>query len=145
MGSPDPASTSGGDFDDFLEHYGIKGMRWGIRRKNPSGGTTSVAPASDDVERARRTYATVRTHGTKAVSNKDLQDLINRLNLEAQYTQVIAKNTHREPTVLEKINAGNKKVRVILDAGKTVYEIDQLLKKGTGSGLGDIAKKVKTR
>jgi hypothetical protein len=28
---------------------------------------------------------TVRTHGTRALSNRDLQDLVTRLNLESQY------------------------------------------------------------
>lgn len=38
--------------DDFLEHYGVKGMQWGIRKKSPStrtggfvGGTAGIAAA----------------------------------------------------------------------------------------------------
>lgn len=29
--------TADESFDDFLEHYGVKGMKWGVRRERPDG------------------------------------------------------------------------------------------------------------
>ena len=39
--------------DDKLQHYGVKGMKWGVRRANPSGATVS---AKAKMEKARTTY-----------------------------------------------------------------------------------------
>jgi hypothetical protein len=70
------------DIDDFLSHYGIKGMRWGVRRANPSG---ESAPKSEDHERSRATKQTIKTSGTKSLSNKDLKDYLERMDLEKRY------------------------------------------------------------
>jgi len=67
-----------------LEHYGIKGMRWGVRRDNPSG---SSVPASDDAKKTAEYKARVKAGGTKALTTKELQDLVNRMNLEQQYNR----------------------------------------------------------
>jgi hypothetical protein len=66
-----------------LEHFGIKGMKWGVRRKNPSS-----SPTSDDASKAKETLKIVKKHGTSAVSNKDLQDLVTRMNLEQNYARL---------------------------------------------------------
>lgn len=47
------------DVDTFLEHYGVKGMKWGVRKKHESsGGSSSSKPAktkvtSADIHQAR--------------------------------------------------------------------------------------------
>jgi hypothetical protein len=70
--------------DDILEHYGVKGMRWGIRRRS---GATS--PGSDDYQRSTAAKAKIKTGGgTKALSNKELQDLVTRMNLEQQFSRL---------------------------------------------------------
>lgn len=30
--------------DDFLAHYGVKGMKWGVRKEEPSSGSKSSTP-----------------------------------------------------------------------------------------------------
>jgi hypothetical protein len=40
MNMPLPASLQHSDVDEFLTHHGIKGQRWGVRRENPSGGSS---------------------------------------------------------------------------------------------------------
>jgi len=67
-----------------LEHYGIKGMRWGVRRDNPSGSST---PSSDDAKKTAEYKARVKAGGTKSLSTRELQDLVNRMNLEQQYNR----------------------------------------------------------
>lgn len=78
MAMSDTAAT-----DEFLAHYGIKGMRWGVRRRDPSG----VAPQSSDAVRAREAHAKLKKHGVDSLSNEELQTLLNRMNLEGQYAQ----------------------------------------------------------
>jgi 2'-5' RNA ligase len=75
----------------WLEHHGVKGMKWGVRRSDPSGGGShkSESGVSDDARRARETAAKIRTAGgTKSLSNKELQELITRMNLEQQYSRL---------------------------------------------------------
>lgn len=58
-----------------IYHYGIKGMRWGIRRKRPSG------PPSED----HTIVKNLRSKSTKELSNKELETINKRLNLERNY------------------------------------------------------------
>lgn len=71
--------------DDFLQHFGVKGMRWGVRkdRSHPSshGG-------SEDHNNAAAARAKARKGGVKSLSNKELQDMITRMNLEQQYVRL---------------------------------------------------------
>jgi 2'-5' RNA ligase len=87
---------------DALEHYGVKGMRWGVRKASAvttqqhidtgilrrqtkvqaKGGESQ--PASDDAVKAEVQKRKLRKSGTAALSNQELRDLQTRLQLEAQ-------------------------------------------------------------
>lgn len=80
---------------DFLEHFGIKGMRWGVRRREGPGGQATNTPhlhnpgLSEDARKAKEAHSIVKTHrSTDPLSNKDLQHLVNRLNLEQRYSKL---------------------------------------------------------
>ena len=97
--------------DAFLEHFGIKGMRWGVRRESPSTpsvpktptpvtvitkpNTSKIAtrggerqPASDDAKRTASVHQKLRKSGVNSLSNREMQDLVTRLNLEQQLTRL---------------------------------------------------------
>ena len=82
---------------NLLTHHGVKGMRWGIRRKATVGAQEVVIrdtrrkiktsggaghPASAEAVRARTVGQISRKSGFKVLSNKDLEDYNRRLNLE---------------------------------------------------------------
>jgi hypothetical protein len=67
----------------YLEHYGVKGMKWGVRRKR-----TDREPASSDATRATELSVRARVSGSRALSNTELRTAIERMNLERQYEQV---------------------------------------------------------
>lgn len=79
------------DTEQFLEHFGIKGMKWG-RRKGSSDSSPSLArsaaPASDDAKDVQRYKNKVASGGTNALSTNELQKLVTRQNLEKQYSQL---------------------------------------------------------
>lgn len=68
--------------EDFLKHYGVKGMRWGVRKKSDR------ESASDDAVRTKGLNQRARESGRDALSNKELQDAITRMNLEQQYDRL---------------------------------------------------------
>lgn len=83
----------------FLEHYGIPGMKWG--RHKPSydksvktfGGdrphsNLSATPKSIDAMKARNNQMRVKAAGTDALSTKELKALVERQNLEQQYSRL---------------------------------------------------------
>jgi hypothetical protein len=83
---------------DFLAHYGIKGMKWGRRRassddsSSPSS-SVKVIPiekpkASADASAVSTYKSRVATGGVDALSTKELQQLVNRQNLEQQYAKL---------------------------------------------------------
>jgi hypothetical protein len=98
--------------EDVLIHYGIKGMRWGVRRRH-----SDSDPGSADAEKAKQHAATVKTHGTKALSNKELQELVTRMNLEQQFNTLSTKE--------KKATAGKGKevFKQVFAAGKTVNDV----------------------
>lgn len=82
MGGSGPAHPTGGTLDEVLEHYGVKGMRWGVRR------SSSSSSDSEDAMRAKASRAKIKRGDTGPLSNKELQDLVTRMNLEQQYSRL---------------------------------------------------------
>ena len=89
-----------------LAHHGIKGMRWGVRRKNigsPNEVTVSVdkgklkakggqghAPAPEAVKTAA-TKQKAKASGVHSLSNEEIQAAVTRMNLEKNFTEATAK------------------------------------------------------
>jgi len=100
---------------EFLEHYGIKGMQWGVRKslsKTAGKASSGNHPVSDDHANAVAARAKIKAHGTKSLSNQELQSVIGRTNLEAQYSNV-TKST-------SKIRKGHEAVKNVLAIAGTV-------------------------
>jgi len=76
--------------EETLAHFGIKGMKWGVRRPVGSSGRVEGGAhgSSSDAERAKEYHTRAKTQGTHVLSNQELQHLTNRLNLEQQYSRL---------------------------------------------------------
>lgn len=99
------------EFDDVLAHYGVKGMRWGHRKaEGGSAGGSSSSGKSEDAIRTSIHKAKVRKGGTDVLSNKDLEDLVKRMNLEKQFS------TLQPPSVRKK--TGKIIADTLLNVGK---------------------------
>lgn len=85
-----------------LQHYGVKGMKWGIRRKRAQ---------HEDYQKA---------HSRKSVremSDKELRERNNRLQMEQQYAQLTKKK-----------NRGKQAVKAIVAGAATLVALDNAYK-----------------
>lgn len=111
--------------EDFLAHYGVKGMKWGTRR----AAVTKEGP-SKDAQAALALRARAKTSKPKALSNAELQQAINRMNLEQQFKRL---SVNEQPAVKRWIAS------TLLEIGKR--EVQVAIGKKVGA---TIAKKVAT-
>lgn len=68
--------------NNVLEHFGVKGMKWGVRRDAKSRPSSGDAKKSDAVKKKRR------EKGAKSLTNKELKAAIERMRLEQQYKEM---------------------------------------------------------
>lgn len=92
------------DITDFLEHYGVKGMRWGVRTK------------AKNVSTRVRAKSTKRT--MNSLSNQELQAAITRMNLERQYTQLKS-----SPALAVKRKGAKVTEDILTNVGKTALSV----------------------
>lgn len=76
-------------YNDDLYHWGIKGMKWGIRRfQNKNGTLTALGKKRKKSESKADDAEAKKTSGSKSVkdmSDQELREQTARLNLERQY------------------------------------------------------------
>lgn len=112
--------------DDVLAHFGIRGMKWGVRRSRGADGTVGGEhgnSTSNDAERAKEYHQRAKTSGLHTLSNQELQHLISRMNLEQQYSKLEAPTS----TGGDKIRKGQKFIREALGVARTAQEIHGLV------------------
>ena len=87
-----------------MYHYGIKGMRWGVRRKNKPlniGALKSGTDSANNIVREGRTLnKSVRGIRSKKtdlskMTDDELRAKVNRMNLEQQYDRLSSSETSR--------------------------------------------------
>lgn len=131
-----------------IRHYGVKGMRWGVRKertptdvvvKQTPGKHVKTAggknqPASEDAVKVAKLRQTAKKSTTDALSTQELQLLVSRMNLEQQYSN-LASNGTRDSTgkkvvktflsnpknkelTIEQIGKGAAKAAVTLGGGR---------------------------
>lgn len=95
-----------------LYHYGIKGMKWGIRRfRNKDGSLTAAGKKrySDDYVKAHS------GKDVKEMSDNELRSVNNRLQMERQYQQLTKKSTS---------NRGKKIVNAVISTAGTLVALE---------------------
>lgn len=116
------------EIDDFLAHYGVKGMKWGVRRAASSGTsgrakTTSSKPA------------------VKSMSDDELRRRINRIQMERAYNTLTEQQTASGKAKAQEFGKMLLKDIVVSSAkeiGKEIFKqiLKDQIKKRTGLDIG---------
>ena len=140
------------DIDAFLAHYGVKGMRWGVRRDRGNSGSSSKGQANASDASSKPKKSTKRQEnlsrysddklaskvsekkGLDALSDAELSKLTKRMQLEQSYRELSAKRP-RERSKAEKFLNGAK----IL--GQSANQLTEFINSPAGKKLGELAKK----
>ena len=94
-----------------LYHFGIKGMRWGVRRYQNKDGSLTPTGKKRKSESLHEDYIKSHTRkSSKSMSDAELRSRINRLEMEKKYTQLST----------ERINKGKAYVNKSMKALGTV-------------------------
>ena len=123
--------------ETVLAHFGVKGMKWGVRksretvpvstktapgRKVKTSGGQNHSPSEDAIKAAKiRQQAKKST--TDSLSNKELQDLLQRMDLEQRYNNLNKNNVSAGRKLLRFLagQTGDKEVNQLQDFANTQY------------------------
>jgi GNAT superfamily N-acetyltransferase len=105
--------------DDYLYHYGILGMKWGIRRTpaqlaRARGRSTTDEPHED--------YKKAHTSKSiKSMSDAELRNRLNRLQMERQYSQLSADNVSKGKEYVQKTIKAATTIAAVTTTALTLY------------------------
>lgn len=120
-----------------LKHFGILGMRWGVRRfQNPDGSLTDAGKKRYNKGESANSTSSVkvsnnaRTKTVHDIPDDELRRLVNRIQLERQYSQLTTREkTEGEKFVKDVLKTSAKAVAVAYTT-KTIRNVVKHVLKG---------------
>ena len=108
--------------NNSLQHYGVKGMKWGVRRtpEQLSQTKSHIDTVSGMVKEAKNINnsvsnlrSTIKKEDLSKMTDQELRDRVNRMNLEQQFSQLSS----------NKISKGESYVKNTLEIAGSVLAI----------------------
>ena len=98
------------EYPDYLAHHGVKGMKWGVRKKAVRTGKKIKSKASSLNKKRISSYSkdyretrTLRRKSSKKLSNDELKTLNKRMELEQNYNRLSTSSVNRGMNVARKL------------------------------------------
>lgn len=107
--------------EDCLQHFGIKGQKWGVRRFQNEDGTRTAA--------GKKREAAARE--TDSMSDEELRNKINRLNDEQNYRRIIGSRNQSKTS--SKLKAASN----ILQIGGSMVEVGNAIANTTSGRMSN--------
>lgn len=116
-----------------LSHYGVKGMKWGVRRSDAqlAAAPTRAPRMSEDARTATRLQDKADFKGTGTLSNHEMRQLLERMDLERRYDQAIGTPSGGS----NPIDRGHDQVKKILAYGQTYEKARKFMETPTGKAV----------
>lgn len=120
--------------NDFLAHYGKKGMKWGVRKRRNEAARAQKFGPSKESKQALRIYTKGKTSGVKSLTNQEINTFTTRVRLEQSFAAAQPKSAFKR---------GSDFVKEILGVGRTVNDAISFAQSPAGSTLKNAMKKPK--
>ena len=104
--------------EQFLMHYGVLGMKWGVRRKRSSSGVSRSS--GKKVKGASVVRENQNGQTKRRMSNNELQARVKRLRLEAEYARLVRETT---PVTVSRIDKAIQAANTISKMSKTAVDL----------------------
>lgn len=130
--------------EEMLEHHGIKGQKWGVRRFQNKDGTRTDAGKkrewNNSDEQVHEDYN--KAHNSKSVKNMsdaELRNRLNRLQMEKQYKQLSSNDMKKGKEFVSKslkvatgvATATTTALTIYNNYGKIKNIVNEMMKKTT--------------
>lgn len=135
--------------DEELYHWGIKGMKWGVRRfQNPDGSLTPAGKkrySAEDGEREEKPNYAPKAPKKSAsdYTDDELRTQINRMQMEKQYRDLAGQTNVREDDPNKELKLQRERLQLQRDVKNLKKEINSG-QTFVGSVLSDAGKKALT-
>ena len=134
--------------EDYLAHFGIKGMRWGVRKASKTSLRSKIRRSRDrhihpretrQARAARQNRDYLRKLPVKYLSNDELKARLSRAKMEKELRDIERGSTSKAKKIVQDVaqREGSKLVSEVVKAGVSVAKSQILSKQTSKNDLSD--------